>query len=143
MQDGRIQNMQMKRRSKVIICLAVLFVLLAAAYCVFASFNGSIIKKAAMTSRARTYISQKFPDMPLKVEFSGYDYKICGYYCNVRSESSEDTHFLVYEDSDGSLTDDYGSRVCREKILFHVLLRSWTTIRKSLWGRYSPTEPLL
>lgn len=130
--------MQMKRRSKVIICLAVLFVLLAAAYCVFASFNGSIIKKAAMTSRARAYVSQKFPDMPLKVEFSGYDFKICGYYCNVRSESSEDTHFIVYEDSDGSLTDDYGSRVVQGENTLSRLIAELDDYTEKLMGEIFP-----
>jgi hypothetical protein len=78
----------------------------AGAYSIFASFNGSIIKKVITTSKIEDYVAKNYPGQPYEVGFCQYDFKCMMYFCNVQSSESEDTSFTVWDSSDG-LIDDY------------------------------------
>ncbi len=110
----------MKPKTKLIIKISVVTALLAMAYSVFASLNGSMIKKFVITSKVKDYVAKTYIGQPFEVEFCQYNFKTMSYYCYVQSTASEDTHFTVWEDED-AMADDYERSVTgRENTLFRL-----------------------
>lgn len=97
----------MKKKKVIIIVCIVLVLLLVPVYLVYASFNGSIMKKYMVTKEAKTYVSKHFREEDFVVSKARYDFKLCGYFCNVQSKTSEDTRFSVYKWSNREMDDDY------------------------------------
>lgn len=86
--------------------IAVSVVILGGAYAIFASFNGSLIARAITTKKAKDYVAEKFPGEPYEVSFALYDFKWGGYFAQVQSTESEDTHFIVTDRGD-EMWDDF------------------------------------
>ncbi len=100
----------MTRIKKRIFPIIVIALILAGAYSIFASLNGSFIKKVITTSKIKDYVAEYYQGQPYEVGFCQYDFNSKMYFCNVQSIESEDTCFTVWDGSDG-LRDNYESSV--------------------------------
>lgn len=105
----------MKKKKVIIIVVIVLILILIPAYLVYASFHGSIIKKYMVTKEAKAYVSKHFNEEDFVVSKARYDFKLCGYYCNVQSKTSRDTRFSVFKRSKGEMDDNYDLCVNRKE----------------------------
>lgn len=126
-----------KKRAVRIVIAAVLLAVLAFAYWVFASFNGSLIKKAVTTAKVRDYIEETYPGQPFEVERCRYDFKMMGYFCKVQSTESEDTYFLVWETGEG-MADDYEVSVLQRQNTLQRLSMALDDYTEALMSRIYP-----
>lgn len=62
------------------------------------SFFGNPVSYVLAKNSADDYIAENYGDYDLEIEKIGYDFKTTGYYANVFSPTSIDTHFSVYFD---------------------------------------------
>lgn len=92
----------------------ILLIFAAFALLIYFAFSGSLIKKMQLKAKVKTYVAQNFTDANLKVTDSIYDFKMNKYFCQVESETSEDTRFLVWENEEGMQTD-FESRVTNKE----------------------------
>ena len=73
----------------IVVCVILWFV---------CAFFGNPVSYLLSANSAENYIEENYPDYDLEIEKVGYDLKVSGYYANVVSPSSVDTHFSVYFD---------------------------------------------
>ncbi len=105
----------MKRKTKIVLSSAVTLLVLVALYCaLILPLNGSMIYKAIFTDRVRSYVTETYGE-GFTVDHAGYDFKINGYLCHVKSNTSEDTHWTIYEGKDGELSDHYDFEVMQKE----------------------------
>lgn len=97
----------MKKKIKTILISAAFLLAIGALYCtLILPLKGSIIHKAVLTGRVRNYVSQTYGE-GFSVDHAGYNFKTNDYICHVKSDTSLDTRFSVYESKDGKLSDSY------------------------------------
>jgi len=113
------------RKKGIIIISVILLVILGFGFWLYLSFNGSLLKRLVMTKNAEQYVQMFYPEEDLEVDFAVYDFKMCAYYCKVHAPSGGDLYFHVYRNSDGELTDDFGTRVLQKE---NTILRLGTEL---------------
>jgi len=127
------------RKKTLLIVLAVILVILAGfGFRLYLSLNGSLIRKFVMTKQVKQYVAQVYPDEDLEVDFAAYDFKMCGYFCNVHSPEGGDLYFSVYEDGDGNLSDDFVLRVLAKENTISRLSRSLDDFTKAFIAENFP-----
>jgi hypothetical protein len=82
--------------------IAVIFYL----FHIYEDFNGNPFVKMRIKKTAEKYISEKYKNNNLKIDFVGYDYKIRNYKTRVQSQKSIDTQFMLLFSKTGKLVED-------------------------------------
>ncbi|MDO4490007.1 MAG: hypothetical protein Q4B85_02885 [Lachnospiraceae bacterium] len=134
----------MKKKSKVL-CMVlgiVAALLLTAGYLLYVSFNGSVIVKVLLTGKVERYVAEQYPELPLKVQKAGYDFKVMGYYCYVYSPESQDTSFTVWKNG-RELEDDYSHRVLEKENTVIRLMQEADTYTEQVIGEMLPYRTAL
>lgn len=80
----------------------ILISISAVSFCVMlyfvCAFFGNPVSYLLSKNAADNYIADNFSAYNLEIEKVGYDFKVSGYYANVVSPDSIDTHFTIYFD---------------------------------------------
>lgn len=104
-----------KKWIKWVIPGTILFVILAFAAIIWIQFNGNPIRRFTSKKHAIQYVKEEYPNLDLKVDCVGYDFKMGNYVVNFKSEKSVDTQFAVFYSCRGEFRgDDYKERVANK-----------------------------
>ncbi len=87
----------MKKAVKVVLIVFAVLVVGVILYFVCAFFGNPVSYLLSVNS-AEKYIEENYSEYDLEIDKVGYDLKVSGYYANVKSPASIDTHFSVYFD---------------------------------------------
>lgn len=72
------------------------------------AFCGNPISRFLAENAAKEYVEDNYSELGVYVDEVGYDLKLPGYYAEVKSDTSIDTHFIVYVSMLGEVEhDDY------------------------------------
>lgn len=129
--------MNTKIRTILLSLLALLA--LAGLYCALVlPLNGSLVHKLALRAEVRRYVDERYGG-DLTVEKAIYDFKSGTYLCQVRSQTSQDTHFTVYESKDGALLDSFFSDVVQRE---NTVWRLTRELDRELVEKFLPRFPM-
>lgn len=105
----------MKKRFSIaaLITVLVLILIFTGVFIAYSAFGGNPVTKLTFTSKAKAYVSEKWPEAEFKVSKAVYDFKTCSYSCHVQSLDSKDTAFSVYRIQSGEVRDSYEADVVK------------------------------
>jgi len=97
-----------KKHFGIIVGCATLVIFMCVILFFVNAFCGNPISHFLAENAAKKYVEDNYSELGVYVDEVGYDLKLPGYYAEVKSDTSIDTHFIVYVSMLGEVeSDDY------------------------------------